>query len=91
LKICQIEVIEAPSDFDNINYNPMTSINNPSTTSNRSEGIVFQTEKDLIDIFDTEFKKTPDGLVFEQGGFLTKVPRAGSCCTEKDRPAQGEQ
>ena len=53
----------------------MTSINNPSTTSNRSEGIVFQTQKDLIDIFDTEFKKTPDGLVFEQGGFLTQGPK----------------
>jgi len=42
----------------------MTSINTPSTTSKRSEGIVFQTDKDLIDIFDAEFKKTPDGLVF---------------------------
>ena len=53
----------------------MTSINPPSTTSKRSEGIVFQTDKDLIDIFDAEFKKTPDGLVFEQGGFLAQGPR----------------
>jgi len=53
----------------------MTSINTPLTTANRTEGIVFQTDKDLINIFDTEFKKVPGGLVFEQGGFI--VQRAG--------------
>jgi len=53
----------------------MTSINTPSTNANISEGIVFQTDKDLINILDAEFKKVPGGLVFEQGGFI--APRAG--------------
>ncbi len=53
----------------------MTSINTPSTVTNRSEGIVFQTEKDLINILDAEFKKVPVGLVFEQGGYLAKGPK----------------
>lgn len=57
------------------NFNHMTSINPPSTSSNRREGIIFQTEKDLIDIFDSEFQKVPGGLVFEQGGFLAQSPR----------------
>ncbi len=48
----------------------MISINTSSTPANKSKGIVFQTDKDLIDIFDAEFKKVPEGLVFEQGGFL---------------------
>ncbi len=52
----------------------MTSINTSSTTANKSNGIVFQTDKDLIDIFDAEFKKVPEGLVFEQGGFLAQGP-----------------
>lgn len=50
----------------------MTSINTSSTTANKSKAIVFQTDKDLIDIFDAEFKKVPEGLVFEQGGFLAQ-------------------
>ena len=29
----------------------------------------------MINIFDTEFKKVPSGLVFEQGGFLDQGPR----------------
>ena len=52
----------------------MTSINTPSTTANKSKGVVFQTDKDLIDIFDAEFNKVPEGLVFEQGGFLAQGP-----------------
>jgi len=52
----------------------MTLINTSSTTANKSKAIVFQTDKDLIDIFDAEFKKVPEGLVFEQGGFLAQGP-----------------
>lgn len=39
------------------------------------KGIIFSSDKALIDIFDAEYKKVPAGLLFEQGGYLKQGTR----------------
>ena len=48
----------------------------PVTTSKTRVGArFFESDQGLIEFFNAEFKRVPDGLVFEQGGFLAQGPR----------------
>jgi hypothetical protein len=56
---------------------PISSTPNGGSFSgtSRSTGIVFISGKELMAIFDAEFKAVPTGIVFEQGGYIAQGHR----------------